>query len=221
MTCRREGEKYHFQKGGGGINIVFGPKYRPLKITIGIFFKNRNRSWACLLGPERTVWWKKTEVKNLMVLSLKARGLAQLLTVFLTSSWRHVKQLGRTNVTQNPRRLLLESIDGQVRLVRLQTENFRLFLRQQTDKRQTFKLSFVRWANGKQIKEKPCASVFGLKIAALFGALKVIFSDLFFFRGTLQDWKNQNEKKIWNFFSALSLSSKLKPPFFLKGLRFT
>ncbi len=25
----REGEKYHFQK-GGGINIVFGPKYRPL-----------------------------------------------------------------------------------------------------------------------------------------------------------------------------------------------
>jgi hypothetical protein len=26
----KEGEKYHFQK-GGGINIVFGPKYRPLK----------------------------------------------------------------------------------------------------------------------------------------------------------------------------------------------
>jgi hypothetical protein len=29
----REGEKYHFQKGGGvgeGINIVFGQKYRPL-----------------------------------------------------------------------------------------------------------------------------------------------------------------------------------------------
>ncbi len=29
-TCRERGEKYHFQKGGGG-NIVFGPKYRPLK----------------------------------------------------------------------------------------------------------------------------------------------------------------------------------------------
>jgi hypothetical protein len=26
-----EGEKYHFQK-GGGINTVFGPKYRPLTI---------------------------------------------------------------------------------------------------------------------------------------------------------------------------------------------
>jgi hypothetical protein len=29
-TCRERGEKYHFQKGGGGINIVFGLKYRPL-----------------------------------------------------------------------------------------------------------------------------------------------------------------------------------------------
>jgi hypothetical protein len=28
-TCRKRGKKYHFQK-GGGINIVFGPKYRPL-----------------------------------------------------------------------------------------------------------------------------------------------------------------------------------------------
>jgi hypothetical protein len=32
--CRERGKKYHFQKGGGGgINIVFGPKYRPLKFT--------------------------------------------------------------------------------------------------------------------------------------------------------------------------------------------
>jgi hypothetical protein len=30
MTCPERGKKYHFQKGGGGINIVFGPKYRPL-----------------------------------------------------------------------------------------------------------------------------------------------------------------------------------------------
>jgi hypothetical protein len=29
MTCRERGKKYHFQK-GGGINIVFGLKYRPL-----------------------------------------------------------------------------------------------------------------------------------------------------------------------------------------------
>ena len=28
-TCRERGKKYHFQK-GGGINIVFGLKYRPL-----------------------------------------------------------------------------------------------------------------------------------------------------------------------------------------------
>ncbi len=28
-TCRKRGKKYHFQK-GGGINIIFGPKYRPL-----------------------------------------------------------------------------------------------------------------------------------------------------------------------------------------------
>ncbi len=26
----REGKKYHFQK-GGGVNFVFGPKYRPLR----------------------------------------------------------------------------------------------------------------------------------------------------------------------------------------------
>jgi hypothetical protein len=30
-TCRERGKKYHFQK-GGGINIVFGPKYRPLLV---------------------------------------------------------------------------------------------------------------------------------------------------------------------------------------------
>jgi hypothetical protein len=28
-TCPERGKKYNFQK-GGGINIVFGPKYRPL-----------------------------------------------------------------------------------------------------------------------------------------------------------------------------------------------
>ncbi len=37
-----------------------------------------------------------------------------------------------------------------VRLVRLQTFNFRLFLRQQTDKE---KLSLVQWENGKRIRE--------------------------------------------------------------------
>jgi hypothetical protein len=34
--CRERGKKYHFQKGGGGINIVFGPKYRPLGKGEGI-----------------------------------------------------------------------------------------------------------------------------------------------------------------------------------------
>jgi hypothetical protein len=29
MTCRERGKKYHFQR-GGGINTVFGPKFRPL-----------------------------------------------------------------------------------------------------------------------------------------------------------------------------------------------
>jgi hypothetical protein len=29
-TCREKGKKYYFWKGGGGINFVFGPKYRPL-----------------------------------------------------------------------------------------------------------------------------------------------------------------------------------------------
>jgi hypothetical protein len=35
----REGEKYHFQR-GGGINIVFGPKYRPLLRGVGSIFLN-------------------------------------------------------------------------------------------------------------------------------------------------------------------------------------
>ncbi len=29
-----KGKKYHFQNGGGGINIVFGPKYRPLLSSV-------------------------------------------------------------------------------------------------------------------------------------------------------------------------------------------
>jgi hypothetical protein len=33
----QEGEKYHFQK-GGGINIVFGPKYRPLLFYVWYSF---------------------------------------------------------------------------------------------------------------------------------------------------------------------------------------
>jgi hypothetical protein len=46
-TCRERGKKYHFQKGGGGINIVFGPKYRPLSIVVKIFsFK---KLWPFLL----------------------------------------------------------------------------------------------------------------------------------------------------------------------------
>jgi hypothetical protein len=29
ISMLREGKKYHFRRGGGGINIVFGPKSRP------------------------------------------------------------------------------------------------------------------------------------------------------------------------------------------------
>ncbi len=32
-TCHERGKKYHLQKGGGGINTIFGPKYRPLVPT--------------------------------------------------------------------------------------------------------------------------------------------------------------------------------------------
>ncbi len=35
-TCRQRGKKYHFQR-GGGINIVFRPKYRPLVSDIPLF----------------------------------------------------------------------------------------------------------------------------------------------------------------------------------------
>jgi hypothetical protein len=31
-TVSREGAKISFSEGGGGINIVFGPKYRPLLV---------------------------------------------------------------------------------------------------------------------------------------------------------------------------------------------
>ncbi len=46
-TCRERGKKYHFQK-GGGINIIFGPKYRPLYISV------EATSGACrCASPER------------------------------------------------------------------------------------------------------------------------------------------------------------------------
>jgi hypothetical protein len=41
----REEEKYNFWRGGGGINIIFGSKYRPLKkqqIGMKIFVKCKN-----------------------------------------------------------------------------------------------------------------------------------------------------------------------------------
>ncbi len=51
-------------------------------------------------------------------------------------------------------------IDEQVRLVRLQTDNFHLFHRKQTEYE---KPPFTRWANGKRIKEITWPSVFHLK----------------------------------------------------------
>ncbi len=55
-------------------------------------------------------------------------------------------------------------IDGQVRLVRLQMDNFRLFLHQQTDKRQ---LLLARWANSKRIKENYLGFRFPFSIQCL------------------------------------------------------
>ncbi len=52
-------------------------------------------------------------------------------------------------------------MDGQARLVQLfclQTDSFRLFLRQQTDKNE--KIQFAQWANGERIQENCVASVF-------------------------------------------------------------
>jgi hypothetical protein len=34
-TMCRQGGKISFAEGGGGINIVFGPKYRPLSYKLG------------------------------------------------------------------------------------------------------------------------------------------------------------------------------------------
>jgi hypothetical protein len=41
-SMSREGEKYHFQK-GGGINVFFGPKYKPPAIFCPsvYFFSNK------------------------------------------------------------------------------------------------------------------------------------------------------------------------------------
>jgi hypothetical protein len=43
-TCHKRGKKYHFQK-EGGINNVFGPKYRPLYVQDG-----KGRKWETLEG---------------------------------------------------------------------------------------------------------------------------------------------------------------------------
>ncbi len=46
-TCRERGKKYRFQNGGGGIKIVFGPKYSPLLqgacgFNLGIWWEGKN-----------------------------------------------------------------------------------------------------------------------------------------------------------------------------------
>ncbi len=50
-------------------------------------------------------------------------------------TWDEYRELKETGCTRTVSISMgLMSIDGQVRLVRLQTDNFRLFLRKQTDK---------------------------------------------------------------------------------------
>jgi hypothetical protein len=56
-----------------------------------------------------------------------------------------------------------------------------------------------------------------IRVAVVFGALKIIFSDLFL-HDNLQDGKNQNQKKNFEkcyFYVFPFFSSKSKLPFFL------
>ncbi len=48
-TTSREGEKISFSEGGGGINIVFGPKYRPLLLDQMILGTEYTECWPCPL----------------------------------------------------------------------------------------------------------------------------------------------------------------------------
>ncbi len=58
-----------------------------------------------------------------------------------------------------------------------------------------------------------------IRVAAVFGALKIIFSDLFFLHGNLQVWKNQNQKKtFWKIFFFMPFFwLKVKTAVFLKS----
>ncbi len=56
-TCRERGKKYHFQRGGGGINIVFGPKYRPLYENM--LDPDRDLDPKLMTKPERHLDLKK------------------------------------------------------------------------------------------------------------------------------------------------------------------
>jgi hypothetical protein len=56
-----------------------------------------------------------------------------------------------------------KTIDGQVRLLGLQTDNFRWFICKQTDKQQT---SVCKYANGKWIKESRLGFCFLFETAA-------------------------------------------------------
>jgi hypothetical protein len=56
-----------------------------------------------------------------------------------------------------------------------------------------------------------------IRVAAVFGALKIIFSELFFLHDNLQIRKNQNKQKNVEIFFCVCpfFSSKSKPPFFV------
>jgi hypothetical protein len=54
--CRTRGKKYHFQR-GGGINIVFGPKYRPLIHNAWMFYQWRlMESWGPVVTHGEQCW---------------------------------------------------------------------------------------------------------------------------------------------------------------------
>jgi hypothetical protein len=55
-----------------------------------------------------------------------------------------------------------------------------------------------------------------IRVAALFGALKIIFSDLYFLHDNLQVVKIQNQNKKFEFFFVAFFELKVKTAVFLK-----
>ncbi len=69
MTCRERGKNIIFRRGGGGINIVFGPKYRPLPHRYYTYFPSCNSRVVepKLLAEVGAVmkFWLRLEIRQL------------------------------------------------------------------------------------------------------------------------------------------------------------